>query len=150
MNCKPRLTKSTLLLSLILLSCDDIGTGDCGSGGFCDITECGAGGLVDPDDWRPVIIGSTDTIRLEPACPNPAATMTRFWWASARAESLVITICDRPNNVVRTLASRRFDPGNYILQFILSDLKPDIYRVYFSVVRGNVVYTTWGDIKVVR
>ena len=138
-----------LLLLGVLVSCDNAGNEGCGSGGFCNITQC-PGNQTDQDDWQPLYIGSTDTIGLGPTCPNPTSGITRFGFSLPRRDSLVISLNDRPDNTVRNIDDRQFDAGFYVKQIDLSGLKPDIYRLYFKVIRGNVTYSSYGDIKVIK
>jgi hypothetical protein len=91
----------------------------------------------------------TVIVDLIPACTNPASNVTSFRLATPIADSVVITLNDKPHNIVRTVFSRRVHPGIYQFEIDLTGFQPNIYRLYVHFIRPTVTYTSYGDIKVI-
>ncbi len=100
---------------------------------------------VDTADWKPIDALGTF---VNPAFPNPCTTNFNFIFRLAAADSIVITLNAAPSAVVEVIASGRFGQGQFQVIGDVASLSPGIYRVYFTVVRGGALYTTYGDVQV--
>jgi hypothetical protein len=113
-------------------------------------------GVVDADDWKPIFdcppaVPSLPTCtKAYPVYPNPASGSCTLYFTVSQGDSIIITLYDRPNNPVSTIANRRFQGGAYSFTINLSGLQYTIHRLYFTVVRPSGTYTTYGDIEVVQ
>jgi hypothetical protein len=125
-------------------------------------------GSVDSDDWRPLFecppaTGDTthtsDTVAVvaqpietapSPVYPNPVSDYCNFQFALCQSDSIIVTLNEHPNIVVFTLVKERMESGMHEIRIDVTKLNPKIYRLYFSVVRPNQIFTTYGDIQVTR
>ena len=117
-------------------------------------------GNVDPDDWKlmfdcpPVdttVPSSLPTCtRAFPVYPNPASGSTTLTFSVVQKDSIIITLFDRPNHVVDTVANQRFLNGVYSYVIDLHGRELIIHRLYFVVVRPSGTFSTYGDIQIVQ
>lgn len=118
---------------------------------FTGISRSDSTGYIataDSDDWKP-IPGAGMQFRPQGAWPNPClgATGSKIGWFLLSADSVVITINDAPDHIVRTPLSRNLEQGAYELSVGMGLFDPGIYRLYFSIIRPETTYVTYGDIQ---
>ena len=116
-------------------------------------------GAIDSNDWKPLFYcppQDTAPPSVLPTCtkaypvyPNPASGSCRFDFTVSQSDSIIITLFDRPNHPVSTIANRRFAAGAYSYTISLSGLQYTIHRLYFAVVRTTGTHVTYGDIQVI-
>jgi hypothetical protein len=121
---------------------------------FYDPTPIGA---VDADDWKPMFdcpptppFSIPTCTKAYPVYPNPASGSCTFYCTISQTDSIIITLYDKPNHPVSTIANRRFQGGVYSFTINLSGLQYTIHRLYFTVVRPSGTYMTYGDIQVIQ
>ncbi len=151
-----------IITAFILVSCKDTTTAP---EPFSGITETGDKGSfsignVDPDDWKCISDcpkpGEPDTSSHVhpaytcpfPAYPNPAVGSCYFQYALATTDSVLITLNDMPEHVVKTIVAHKQSAGMYVAQIDLSGLEAKIYRLYFVVIRPPYSCLSYGDIQV--
>jgi hypothetical protein len=118
---------------------------------FSGITVTDGSGNVlsnDPDDWNPILEAG---VGMYPAYPNPCTSFGGFYleFGLTARDSILITLNDTPSEVVDTIASGAFDPGNHQIH-VNTGSRQGLYRVYFTVLTSDVMYTTHGDVQVDR
>ena len=103
---------------------------------------------ADSDDWKPIPAAGMQ-FQPQGAYPNPCLSATGFniGWHLLSPDSVLITINDTPEHIVKTPLSRILEPGNYVTNVRMGLLDPGIYRLYFYIVRPETTYVTYGDIQ---
>ena len=104
---------------------------------------------TNPDDWKPI---TATGLEFRPQCayPNPCDADTGFalQWYVPTTDSISLTLNDSPEHVLRTFLQLKIDSGTHYYASSLSGLQPAIYRLYFSLIRPESTYVTYGDLQV--
>ena len=124
---------------------------------YTGITQTGPGGPAvignwDQDDWLR-IVPSAIQVWVSPAFPNPTDGKFTMQYESYGPDSVIAYIDDWPNNKKIQVLNQRITAGvvNKVIDLTEGygylQRKEGIVRLFFSVVRGNKTYTTYGDIE---
>jgi beta-glucanase (GH16 family) len=77
------------------------------------------------------------SIRLEQNHPNPFSGQTTITFSLPTEEQVVLELYDATGRRVRTLADRRFDPGNHAVELGSDGLTPGLYTYRLLTSRGS-------------
>jgi len=124
---------------------------------YTGITETGPDGPTvignwDQDDWLRIVPSSIQ-VWVSPAFPNPTDGKFTMQYESYGTDSVIAYIDDWPNNQKISVLNQTVTAGvtNQVIDLTAGygymQRKEGIVRLFFSVVRGNKLYTTYGDIE---
>jgi hypothetical protein len=109
-------------------------------------------GNWDQNDWLRIVPSSIQ-VWVSPAFPNPTDGKFTMQYESYGTDSVIVYIDDWPNNKKIQVLNQTITAGVYNQVIDLTEgygylqRKEGIVRLFFSVVRGNKTYTTYGDIE---
>jgi hypothetical protein len=109
-------------------------------------------GNWDQDDWLRIVPSSIQ-VWVSPAFPNPTDGKFTMQYESYGTDSVIAYIDDWPNNKKIQVLNKSITAGVYNQLIDLTEgygylqRKEGIVRLFFSVVKGNKTYTTYGDIE---
>jgi hypothetical protein len=109
-------------------------------------------GNWDQNDWLRIVPSSIQ-VWVSPAFPNPTDGKFTMQYESYGTDSVIVYIDDWPNNKKIQVINQSITAGVYNQVIDLTEgygylqRKEGIVRLFFSVVRGNKTYTTYGDIE---
>ena len=109
-------------------------------------------GNWDQNDWLRIIPSSIQ-VWVSPAFPNPTDGKFTMQYESYGTDSVIVYIDDWPNNKKIQVLNQTITAGVFNQVIDLNEgygylqRKEGIVRLFFSVVRGNKTYTTYGDIE---
>ena len=109
-------------------------------------------GNWDQSDWLRIVPSSIQ-VWVSPAFPNPTDGKFTMQYESYGTDSVIAYIDDWPNNKKIQVLNQTITAGvvNQVIDLTQGygylQRKEGIVRLFFSVVRGNKTYTTYGDIE---
>jgi hypothetical protein len=109
-------------------------------------------GNWDQNDWLRIVPSSIQ-VWVSPAFPNPTDGKFTMQYESYGTDSVIVYIDDWTNNKKIQVLNQTITAGVYNQVIDLTEgygylqRKEGIVRLFFSVVRGNKTYTTYGDIE---